>query len=199
MEAATVVGHSLGAVLAQALALAAPQRVQRLVLVSGGMVVEKQPLNLQSLLFLVPGIGEWLYNRLRRNPDKAYETLAPYYASLRSLPRAERLFLYQRVNERVWDGRQRRAYLSTLRRVMPWVARQQRRLQQDLQGLATPTAIVWGDADQIFPVENGQALAALLPAASLTVVPGGGHQLPQERPEAILETIRAAQQTGATV
>jgi pimeloyl-ACP methyl ester carboxylesterase len=39
-------------------------------------------------------------------------------------------------------------------------------------------------------IENGRALADLLPMARLEVVPGAGHNLHQEQPEALAEAIR---------
>jgi pimeloyl-ACP methyl ester carboxylesterase len=47
-----------------------------------------------------------------------------------------------------------------------------------LASLATPVAIVHGDADPIFPIATAHELAAAIPGARLTIVPGMGHDLP---------------------
>jgi pimeloyl-ACP methyl ester carboxylesterase len=47
-----------------------------------------------------------------------------------------------------------------------------------LASLALPVAIVHGDADPIFSVVAAQELAAAIPGAQLTIVPGMGHDLP---------------------
>ncbi len=44
--------------------------------------------------------------------------------------------------------------------------------------IATPTLVVHGDADPMFPLEHGRRLAQLVPGAELLVVPGLGHQYP---------------------
>ena len=45
-----------------------------------------QKIDLGTLLFLVPGLGELLYNRLRRDPREAYRSLYPYYSDLDGMP-----------------------------------------------------------------------------------------------------------------
>ncbi len=47
-----------------------------------------------------------------------------------------------------------------------------------LASLEVPVAIVHGDADPIFSVVAAQELAAAIPGARLTIVPGMGHDLP---------------------
>jgi pimeloyl-ACP methyl ester carboxylesterase len=44
-----------------------------------------------------------------------------------------------------------------------------------LSGITAPTTVVHGDADPIFPVPHGEALAAAIPGAHLEVIPGMGH------------------------
>jgi len=184
-----LIGHSLGALLAHAIALQRPGRVAGMVLLDGGLAARSQPLSLSLLLFLLPGLGEWLYNRLRRDPQAAFETLRPYYAGLDALPPAERDFLYRRVNQRVWSDKQRRAYLSTLRSLVWAVFRLQGGLSARLSALDVPTCVIWGQLDCINPLENGQALIQLQPSARLTVLPDAGHMPHQERPGAVLEAI----------
>ena len=45
----------------------------------------------------------------------------------------------------------------------------------DLSLVKTPVELVYGEADQMVPLKNGQRLAAILPNASLTVLPAAGH------------------------
>lgn len=182
-------GHSMGAMLAQAFALEQPQRVSRLILLSGGMLAAAQKLDPLLLAFLVPGLGEWLYTRLRRDPQAAYRTLQPFYANLAGLPEAEREFLFARVNQRVWSDRQRRAYFFALRGLARWLPAQQRTLPQRLAGWQMPTTILWGERDRVNPPANGKALAELLPSARLVIVPGGGHNLPQEQPAPVIQAL----------
>ncbi len=185
----TVIGNSLGAMLAQALALEVPALVTRLVLVDGLLVARGQRPSLGALAFLVPGLGEARYNRLRHNPQAAYETLRVYYADLDALPEADRAFLFQRVNERVWSDGQRRASLSVVRRLFAWLASRQRQFAVALAKLQTPTLVVWGEHDRIMPVANAHAYRAIQPAARVVVIPGAGHLPQQEKPAQFMEVL----------
>jgi len=191
IQSAMLVGHSLGAVIVQSFALGAPERVTSLALIDGGLLARSQKLDLATMAFIVPGLGEWLYTRLRKDPQTAYQTLKPYYRNLEALPEEERAFLFQRVNERVWSDGQRKAFLSTLRNLARWIPAQQRSLSERLARLEIPTLVVWGEQDQINPVENGKLLAAAQPSARLVIVPGAGHNLQQEYPQALLQALAA--------
>jgi pimeloyl-ACP methyl ester carboxylesterase len=193
IESVTLAGHSLGAAIVHAMALASPvgeqRRVQRLVLLDGSLVTRSRPLDRGTLLFLVPGLGEWLYNRLRRDPEAAYESLGAYFGHLDRLPVEDREFLFQRVNERVWSDGQRRAFFSTLRHLARDVPRQQKELAARLAGLATPTLVIWGELDQLNPPENGRATVELQPEARFVLVSGAGHNVHQENPQAVLKAM----------
>lgn len=187
---ATLAGHSLGGAIAQSIALAHPEQVERLILVGGSLVARSQRLDLATLLFLVPGLGEWLYSRLRRDAEAAYRTLQPYYGHLDRLPEADREFLFQRVNERVWSDGQRRAFFSTYRHLTRSLPAQQRELLTRLAALTAPTVVIWGELDRMNPVANGRLLVELQPAARLVVVPDAGHNVHQEDPNSVLIAIR---------
>jgi pimeloyl-ACP methyl ester carboxylesterase len=185
---ATLVGSSLGAMLAQLVALTRPGRARRLVLIGGTLLNREQQLG-PAAWFLVPGLGERLYTGLRRDPQAAYATLRPFYADLDGLPAADRDFLYRRVNQRVWSDGQRRAYLSALRHLVFWLARSRAEITRRMAALATPTRYIWGERDVIMPMACAHASVAVQPAASLAVVPGAGHLPHQEQPAAFLATL----------
>jgi pimeloyl-ACP methyl ester carboxylesterase len=188
LEQVTLVGSSMGAAISQAIAVDNPDWLDGLVLVDGGLMAKGAPLNLNLLLFLLPGIGERLYTRLRNNPQAAYETLRPYYANLDGLPPAERDFLFAHVNHRVWSDDQRRAYFSALRSLAAYTSGL-RGVEAQLAQIAAPTTIIWGEQDHIMPVKVGQALAAAQPKARWIVMPGAGHLPHQEKPSAWLEHV----------
>ncbi len=55
----------------------------------------------------------------------------------------------------------------------------------ELTQVKQPTLLVYGDADVLVPLEHGEKLAALLPQATLRIVPGGGHWLEDQHPPAL--------------
>jgi pimeloyl-ACP methyl ester carboxylesterase len=144
-------------------------------------------------MFLLPLVGEWSYNRLRKDPQAAYHTLQGYYSRLDELPQVDRDFLYQRVNERVWSDGQRRGFLATLRGLVAWLPGQQKSLPERLRGWTIPTMVVWGENDRINAVANAHALDKLMPSARLIIVAGAGHNVQQEQPGAIVEAILGLQ------
>lgn len=58
-----------------------------------------------------------------------------------------------------------------------------------LAGIAVPTSVIVGDADQITPPEVAQEMAAAIPGAGLTVIARAGHMAIIEQPEATIAAI----------
>ena len=58
-----------------------------------------------------------------------------------------------------------------------WFSAYRADLSAQLQTIAIPVLLLWGDADPISPVSVGQRLAALLPRARLQVFANGDHDL----------------------
>jgi len=189
IDKAVLVGHSMGAAVAQRLALAQPRWAEQLVLIGGGLPTQPWRPPAQVWLFLTPGLGEIFYTSLRRSQEQAYATLGPYYHDLAGLPQADRAFLRERVWARVWSAGQRRAFLSTLR----WLAIDQATradfFRMRLASLQTPTTIIWGEHDLIAPPAAGAAMAALMPQAQLHLIAKSGHLPHQERPDQVIEAL----------
>ncbi len=184
--AVTLAGHSLGGIICHAFALMYTQRVKQLALIDGCLSPLAQRVSPGMLKMMFPYVGEHYYNSLRRDPQAAYDTLRGYYADLDGMPAEDRRFLFQRVNERVWNDDQRDAYFSVLRAMPLWMWRQGSRLIQAAGKLNIPTSILWGADDVILPLAAAHALLRLQPAARLTVIPKAGHLPHQERPDDVL-------------
>lgn len=54
-----------------------------------------------------------------------------------------------------------------------------------------PTKIILAERDVMTPAKNGKALAALIPGAKVTVLPGAGHMLLSEKPDDVLKALIA--------
>jgi pimeloyl-ACP methyl ester carboxylesterase len=194
----TLVGSSLGAAVAQRVALASPERVERLVLVGGALPLERGLPPAPLWWFLTPGVGELAYTSLRRSQDEAFATLRPYYADLDALPAADREFLRERVWARVWSDEQRRAFLSALRWLAVERALRAPQLRARVTGLVVPTLLVWGEHDRIVPRGAADDLLTLVSGARLEVVPGAGHLPHQERPAAFVSLLTASRAHAGT-
>ncbi|HET7559913.1 MAG TPA: alpha/beta hydrolase, partial [Limnochordia bacterium] len=54
-----------------------------------------------------------------------------------------------------------------------------------LPQIGVPCAVIAGAEDQIVPAAEAEAMAAALPEAELSLIPGAGHMSMEERPEAV--------------
>lgn len=190
IEKGVLMGSSLGGILSHGLALMHPERVSGLILVGGGLL-QHDPMGDWSLrLMQIPFLGEWLYTRLRKDPQAAYDSLRSVYHKIESLPKEDRDFLYTRVNQRVWSDGQRRAYFSTLRKLIPWVRHIQSELPEKLTKLAIPTLVLRGEVDSLFSEENAKGIVKVQPNAALGVIDGSGHLPQQETPHLFLDVIK---------
>jgi pimeloyl-ACP methyl ester carboxylesterase len=80
----------------------------------------------------------------------------------------------------------RRTVLAQARAVGAW------RAANRLRNLAVPCTIVHGALDPLSPPENSRRLAALIPDARYVQLDGVGHLAPQEAPARLAETVTAA-------
>lgn len=189
---AILIGSSMGAAVAQRLALARPELVEQLVLIGGCLPVTAGIPVGPMWLFLTPGIGELIYTSIRRQPDSGYATLRPYYRDLDGLDAADRAFLAERVRDRVWSSGQRRAFLSAMRWMAIERAFRANALRRQVIEQATPTLLIWGDSDAIVPPAAAHAMAALLPDAQVQLIDTCGHLPQQEKPHELLQMLLQA-------
>lgn len=65
-----------------------------------------------------------------------------------------------------------------------------RRLPPLLRDLTLPTLLIWGERDNIVPVECGQQYQALIEGARLEVIPDAGHLIEMEQPDRVADLIK---------
>ena len=173
---AHVVGTSLGGMIAQELALAYPERVDRLVLACttpGGQKAHPMPQVTVALMAeaatLEPAVA------LRRFVENA---LAP--ATVEAHPE---------IVEQIMAHR-----LATAQQPAAWAAQASAGATFDaydrLGGLAAPTLVQHGDEDVVVDPRNADLLVELLPDARLERVPGG-HLFFWEAPEQFVSSVAA--------
>jgi 3-oxoadipate enol-lactonase len=64
-------------------------------------------------------------------------------------------------------------------------------LRPYLKSLRMPVAIVVGEDDYATPVAASRQLHEAIPQSTLTIIPGGRHLTPVERPQEIASRLRA--------
>lgn len=158
-----LVGHSLGSAIALRLAVDYPALVRWLVLIGAGA-------RLRVLPALLEGAQRDQAAAMRRlvtlgfAPEHAAQADA-YYTALR--PTAPGM-LYRDLS--ACDGFD---------------------MMGELGRVAQPALILVGEDDRLTPAKYAQFLAAHLSATRLVAVPGAGHYLPAEAPQAVADAIRS--------
>jgi pimeloyl-ACP methyl ester carboxylesterase len=155
-----LVGHSMGGYLAATFAVYQAKRISRLVLVSPlGLRVPEHP---TADIFTIP--DEELLGRLSAN-------LSVFDGKVPMPPTPE--FLAARYRE------------STSTARLLWNRNYDPKLSKWLHRLTMPTLILWGDRDQLIPVEQAATWAELIPGAKTAILPGVGHLVFDESPAAV--------------
>jgi 2-succinyl-6-hydroxy-2,4-cyclohexadiene-1-carboxylate synthase len=177
----TLCGYSLGGRVALHVALAAPERVARLVLVASSA-----------------GIADDAERAQRRRADRrlADELERLPFEEFIERWRTQPLFVEDApVVGALAAEDQRRNRPDALAAVLRGIGTgEMEPLWDRLCQLRTPVAVVAGDRDGKF-VELGRRMVALLPDAELVLVPGG-HRLPLENPQALARVLEEASQEG---
>lgn len=64
-------------------------------------------------------------------------------------------------------------------------------MRDSLSQINVPTLVIAGEKDLLMPIEDAQELVRLIPDARLVVIPHAGHLLIHEQPEAFLQMVSA--------
>ncbi|MEO8601275.1 MAG: alpha/beta fold hydrolase [bacterium] len=163
IERLSIVGSSLGGWIAAAFAVAYPERVERLVLAApAGIKVD----GVARYDYFANSIDDVL-THLFHDPTRAAQILPTEYGA-----------------EVVVRGYRE---LTTLARLSWNPYLYDPKLQQRLGRVRAPTLIVWGADDAVLPLRHAESWAALIPDATLKVLPGCGHLVPLESAGAFAE------------
>jgi pimeloyl-ACP methyl ester carboxylesterase len=190
IDAATIVGNSMGGFIGAELAIAFPQRVERLVLVSAaGISTYRDPRTVRAMPAL-------------RRLQKVLEMSAAWVAS-----KSDAVALRPRLREATLNlvvahphrlpaalaaeqlrGAGKPGFLQALESLLDYDVRGR------LPEIACPTLIVWGDRDRLIPVRDADVFAELIPNSRKVVFTDTGHMAMLERPaqfNALLEDFLA--------
>ena len=163
LEEATVLGVSMGGMIAQELALRHPERVRRLVLVATAPPVPAQ---------IVPDPAPYLAAFARPSPTQQLE---PYMQALwRTYTTPAFAAAHPEVIEEIAAQIVRRVtprqrVFDQLRAVRSWHG------SDRLRHIDVATTVVHGDQDPLMPVGNGMRLSRLIPQAEYVELEGVGH------------------------
>lgn len=173
-----VAGYSLGGRLALHLAVRHPHRMQALTLVGASAGLESAEARSERRTH----DAEWA-QKLRTQGLESFLTeweAQPLFATQAALPEAGKAWLAESRQGHDADGLARAMEAFGLGAQPP--------LHDHLSTLAVPTLWVAGEADAKFSA-LAHDLATRMPDARAVIVPGCGHHVPLERPEAFLALV----------
>jgi pimeloyl-ACP methyl ester carboxylesterase len=179
VDRAHVVGVSMGGMIAQRVAIAAPHRVLSLTSIMSSSGARGLP---QAR----PEVTRVL---LKRPASDAPEAVVDHYVRLFKaigspgypVPEAD-------MRERILRGAERNFHPEgTLRQMLAIVSDTTRAAQ--LSTITSPTLVLHGRADPLVPFANGEDTAARIPGARLVGFDGMGHDLPPEPVAMILDEL----------
>ncbi len=186
VDAATVVGNSMGGFVSAELAIAFPQRVERLVLVSAAGIstyrhrrAERVEPYLRRVAPMVAVYTGWTAARsdwVASRPGLRNLTLGLVTRHPGRLPAA--------LAAEQLRGAGKPGFMEALRANIDYPVRDR------LPEIACPTLIVWGDEDKIIPVGDASVFEELIPNSRKVVFEGTGHMAMIERPGAFNELLR---------
>lgn len=181
---ATLVGNSMGAGLAMAMALDYPERVDRLVLISGfpakvensiasrqyqRFLYHRPPLWLAKLGNWIAGRGatEQLLKEIVYNPELISPT----------------------VIERSFHNRQRGGFLAPLYSLLDNIQIWENQYGKRINEISQPVLLLWGDHDRVFPLEVGEQVKSQISHVEWHVIPKAGHIAQWEEPALVNQFI----------
>lgn len=183
IDTVTVVGHDFGGPVALVLTERRPPRVVRLGLLATNAFPDT-PVPFPLSLVRRPMIGPLLVPLLFSRLSQAAMLSAGAGRPRPRLGRAAHL----------GDAAQVRAVRTLFAGSLRDMDRLYTPVAQRLQSWTGPAMVAWGDRDPFFPVPQGERTAAVA-GTTLTLFPGAGHFLPQERPAQVAAAIGALLRT----
>jgi 3-oxoadipate enol-lactonase len=168
VEAAHVVGISMGGLIAQELAVSAPDRVRSLCVMATHGGVDPA-----TLAFVTSG-------RADMSLQEAAEASVPFnYAPATPRERIEEDWAVRFPLACSPDG-----YAAQVQGTLPWSR------WDDLPSVTAPTLVLHGELDRLVLPENGRRVAERVPGADFVLVPDANHLLMSDQPELLGKLLR---------
>jgi pimeloyl-ACP methyl ester carboxylesterase len=174
-----LIGHSAGGTVSLNFALAYPERVSALILVSPAVYIDSEvpefmrPLLAMPLMnHIGPMIARLIQSQWRKLLARAWHD--PSRIKPETIALYEKPFHVENWDKALWE-------LT--------IANSTQRLADHLDEITQPVLVITGDDDRVVPTDESIRLAGEMPNASLVVIADAGHVPQEEQPEAFMKAV----------
>lgn len=183
VERADIAGMSLGGLEAMGAVLHAPDRFDKLALVSSAGLGRDLPYVYR--LARVPLLKRLLAKPPRRMSDTFFNRMEAQMSD--PSPERDAFMDYQyQVSQRSGRGD---IILEGVRRFSSWGGQYDVLSDADLSRIPAATLIIWGSHDRFFPLSHARRAAELIPDAQLKALPNCGHLTAVDAPEQLTDAM----------
>ena len=176
VERAVLVGHDFGGPVAVRLLMRAPDICAGLMLASTNVFTDTPipfPLSLVNAPLIGGAVSRMLFCRV------ALRGMCRFGA------KQGRVDTSAAVNDRAQSAAIRQIFAGSLTRLSELYAP----IEEAIRACSVPVLVAWGDRDPFFPEAQATRTADAIPGASLRMLRGCGHFLPDEAPDLLAEAI----------
>lgn len=173
VEKATLIGHSMGSLVALEVTARFPARVTKTVLLGSSLPMP---------------VSQALLDASRDDEPKAVAMINAfsYSASSQIGGNAVPGLWLLGMNKRLMERQKKAVFHVDMNACNAYV-----RLPESLKDIAAPVLIIAGSQDRMTSPKAAKALLGFIPGAKLLSIEGSGHALMAERPDAVLDALRA--------
>lgn len=175
-----VMGLSYGGFVGYSMAAKFPEKVEKVVIACSGVCVEES--DMEKGLLTVKSIDDATSILLAQTPEKLRQLMrVAFYKPPVNVPSC---FLSDFIDVMNTEYVQERRELIE--------ALYKGRKLSNLSKITQPTLIIWGEHDQIFPLELGQRLKGHLGEnAELVILKNAGHAINAEKPKELYKNMKS--------
>lgn len=175
-----VVGLSYGGFVGYSMAVQFPEAVEKLVLGCSGVCFEEK--DMENGMFQVKSVDEAVSILLPQSPEKLRQLMRlSFYKPIKNLPSC---FLNDFIDVMCTVNHQERKELIE--------ALHNNRKLSDLPKITQPTLMIWGEYDQIFPLELAHRLKRHLNEnVELVIIKDAGHAINMEKPKELFKHLKS--------
>ena len=181
VQAAHVVGQSMGGMIAQTMAIEHPDRVLSLTSIMSS--TGRRRAGFQS-----PVLFPYLFRRTVRTREEYVEASVGFWRVIGSPGYPDADEVARERAETTWDRGVDLAAVN--RQTLAFLTQPDR--TEALSGLTIPATVLHGLADRMVHASGGRATARAIPGARLILVPGMGHDLPVGLFDTFVEAVTSA-------